>query len=206
MLERIMELQLLLYAMTVLGVAGAVGMLAVHLTYRRAMRKTKAVMNLKEKWLNLWKTRDKLMMRMNLLVWAPSLLSSVCLGLALFFVTRLDLPEGLPLQYIYIGTAVPVILLLFRQALDVTYREELVMNSLADYILQARAKREELPSARKTEPTAVPEKMDPVLQEEMVEKITASIRQTAATGSHFSKMLSPEEEEIMREIIREFMN
>ena len=41
--------------------------------------------------------------------------------------------------------------------------------------------------------------------EEMVEKITASIRQTAATGSHFSKMLSPEEEEIMREIIREFM-
>ena len=206
MLERIMELQLLLYAMTVLGVAGAVGMLAVHLTYRRAMRKTKAVMNLKEKWLNLWKTRDKLMMRMNLLVWAPSLLSSVCLGLALFFVTRLDLPEGLPLQYIYIGTAVPVILLLFRQALDVTYREELVMNSLADYILQARAKREELPSARKAEPTAVPEKMDLVLQEEMVEKITASIRQTAATGSHFSKMLSPEEEEIMREIIREFMN
>ena len=80
------------------------------------------------------------------------------------------------------------------------------MNSLADYILQARAKREELPSARKAEPTAVPEKMDLVLQEEMVEKITASIRQTAATGSHFSKMLSPEEEEIMREIIREFMN
>ena len=53
---------------------------------------------------------------------------------------------------------------------------------------------------------AVSEKMDPVLQEEMVEKITASIRQTAATGSHFSKMLSPEEEEIMREIIREFMD
>ena len=46
---------------------------------------------------------------------------------------------------------------------------------------------------------------DPVLQEEIVDKITRSIRQTAATGSHFSKMLSPEEEEIMREIIREFM-
>lgn len=50
-----------------------------------------------------------------------------------------------------------------------------------------------------------PKKMDPVLQEEVVEKITSSIRQTAATGSHFSKMLSQEEEEIMREIIREFM-
>ena len=31
------------------------------------------------------------------------------------------------------------------------------------------------------------------------------IRQTAAAGSHFSKRLTPEEEEIMREIIREFM-
>lgn len=206
MLERIMELQLLLYVMTVLGVAGGVGMLAVHLTYRRAMGKTKAVMNLKEKWLSLWKTRDKLMNRMNLLVWLPSLMSSVCLGLALFLTFRLKLQEGLSLQYLYIGTAVPILLLLLRQALDFTYREELVMNSLADYILQVRARREDAVSARKAESVAVSEKMDPVLQEEMVEKITASIRQTAATGSHFSKMLSPEEEEIMREIIREFMD
>lgn len=205
MLERIMELQLPLYAMTVLGVSGALGMLAVHLTYRRAMRKTKASMNLKEKWLNLWKTRDRLLNRMNLLVWGPSLLSLLCLGTAFFLVTRLDMKEGLLLQYIYMGTAVPVSLLLLRQALDFSYREDLVMNSLADYILQVRSKREELPSARKAVPISAPEKPDPVLQEEMVERITASIRQTAATGSHFSKMLSPEEEEIMREIIREFM-
>ena len=38
-----------------------------------------------------------------------------------------------------------------------------------------------------------------------VDKITSSIKQTAASGSHFSKMLTPEEEKIMREIIREFM-
>ena len=41
MLERIMDLQILLYLMTVLGTAGAIGMLAVHLTYRRTLRKTK---------------------------------------------------------------------------------------------------------------------------------------------------------------------
>lgn len=205
MLERIMELQLFLYAMAVLGAAGAVGMLAVHLTYRRAMRKTKAVMNLKEKWLNLWKTRDRLLARMNLLVWGPSLLSALCLGLALFFVSRMNTGEGLSMSYIYVGTFVPVMLLVLRQALDFTYREELVMNSLADYILQARNnRREELPAPRKA--SVVKEKADPAFQEEMVEKITASIRQTAATGSHFSKMLSPEEEEIMREVIREFMN
>ena len=48
MLERIMDLQILLYLMTVLGTAGAIGMLAVHLTYRRTLRKTKATTNLRE--------------------------------------------------------------------------------------------------------------------------------------------------------------
>ena len=87
MLERIMDLHILLYLMAVLGTAGGVGMLAVHLTYRRTMRKTKATTNLREKWLNLWKTRDKLLNRMNLLVWIPSLLSTVCLGLSLFYIS-----------------------------------------------------------------------------------------------------------------------
>ena len=109
------------------------------------------------------------------------------------------------MSYLYIGAAVPIILLVLRQALDFSFKEELVMNSLADYILQARKPRESVPPARKYESVPEEKKKDPVLQEEMVERIAASIRQTAATGSHFSKMLSPEEEEIMREIIREFM-
>ena len=48
MLERIMDLHILLYLMAVLGTAGGVGMLAVHLTYRRTMRKTKATTNLRK--------------------------------------------------------------------------------------------------------------------------------------------------------------
>ena len=110
--------------------------------------------------------------------------------------SRLEPGEGLPMLYLYIGAAVPVTLLLLRQGLDFSYKEELVMASLADYVEQVRTWVEEIP---------VPQKTDPVLQEEIVDRITRSIRQTAATGSHFSKMLSPEEEEIMREIIREFM-
>ena len=205
MLEKIMDLRILLYFMTALGAAGAVGMLAVHLTYRRAMRKTKAVNSLKEKWLNLWKTRDKLLNRMNFMVWGPSLVSTACLITAVFTTSQSSINNGLPLSYLYVGTAVPVALLVLRQILDFTYREELIMNSLADYILQAKKPREAVPSARKYEPAPEVKKKDPVLQEEMVERIAASIRQTAATGSHFSKMLSPEEEEIMREIIRESM-
>ena len=206
MLEKIMNLQILFCIMAAAGAFGAVGMLAVHLTYRRTMRKTKATTNLREKWLNLWKTRDKLLNRMNFMVWGPSLLSTFCLVLSFILISVLDKKEGLPLSYLYTGTAVPVTLLVLRQFLDFAYREELVMNSLADYILQARKTREDPPVPRRYEPAPESRKQDSVLQEEMVERIAASIRQTAATGSHFSKMLSPEEEEIMREIIREFMD
>ena len=198
MLEKIMNLHLLLYAMIVLGGLGALGMLATHLTYRRLIRKnTELKSNLKEKWMNLWKTRDKLLNRMNRLVWYPSLFCTVLLGLAFFLYSENMRWDGMPLAYLYVGAIVPATLLLLRQALDFTYREELLMNTLSDYVEHVRTWVEEVP---------VPQKADHVLQEEIVDKITRSIRQTAATGSHFSKMLSPEEEEIMREIIREFMN
>ena len=34
------------------------------------------------------------------------------------------------MSYLYIGTAVPIVLLVLRQALDFSFKEELVMNSL----------------------------------------------------------------------------
>ena len=197
MLEKIMNLHILLYCMAAMGALGAIGMFATHLTYRRMMKKTSHLSNLKEKWLNLWKSRDRLLHRMNRFVWYPSLLCTALFALSLYFTTILDRKDGLPLTYLYVGAAVPVALLLFRQALDFSYKEELVMSTLADYVEQMRTWVEEIPAAKKA---------DPVLQEEVLDKITSSIRQTAASGSHFSKMLTPEEEEIMREIIREFMN
>ena len=196
MLEKIMDLHILLYAMAALGGLGAVGMLATHLTYRRLIRKNTGIKtNLKEKWLNLWKTRDRLLNRMNRMVWYPSLLSTSLLGAAFWFFNRNQ--EGLSLGYLYVGAIIPAALLLLRQALDFTYKEELLMNTLADYVEQVRTWVEEIPA---------PAKVDEAEKEEIVEHIAESIRQTAAAGSHFSRMLTPEEQEIMREIIREFMN
>ena len=197
MLETIMSLRIPLYAMAAVGCMGMLGMLATNLTYRRIIRNTEKLHNLKEKWLNLWKSRDRLLRRMNRFVWYPSMISFLLLGLAIFLNTWLDMREGLSIGYLYIGAAVPVFLMVLRQGLDFSYKEELVMATLADYVEQMRTWVEEIPAAEKT---------DPVLREEIVDRITESIRQTAATGSHFSKMLTPEEEEIMREIIREFMN
>ena len=197
MVKKIMDLYLLLYCMAGLGVLGVAGMLATNLSYRRIIRKTGRLSNLKEKWLNLWKTRDRLLHRMNRFVWYCSLLSTAVLGLAFYLTTAYDLEKGMPLIYLYTGTAVPVVLMLLRWGLDFSYKESLVMGTLSDYIEQMRTWVEEIPTK---------EKADPILKEQVVDKITASIRQTAASGSHFSKMLSPEEEEIMREIIREFMD
>ena len=59
MLEKIMNLHILLYCMAAMGALGAIGMFATHLTYRRMMKKTSHLSNLKEKWLNLWKSRDR---------------------------------------------------------------------------------------------------------------------------------------------------
>ena len=53
MLEKVMELHFLLYAMMLMGGLGALGMLTTHLTYRRMIRKnTEVKSNLKEKWTN----------------------------------------------------------------------------------------------------------------------------------------------------------
>ena len=197
MLEKIMNLHLMLYAMLVLGGFGALGMLATHLTYRRLIRKNTDVRsNLKEKWMKLWKTRDKLLNRMNRLVWYPSLFCTVLLGLAFFLSSGNTKWDGMPLAYLYVGALIPAILLLLRQALDFTYREELLINTLSDYVEHVRTWVEEVPVA---------EKPNEAEKEEIVEHIAQSIRQTAAAGSHFSMMLTPEEDEIMREIIREFM-
>ena len=197
MLERIMNLHLLLYAMIMLGGLGVLGMLATHLTYRRLIRKNAEMKsNLKEKWINLWKTRDRLLNRMNRLVWYPSLFCTALLGMAFFMYSGNVEWDGMPLAYLYVGAIVPTVLLLLRQALDFTYKEELLMNTLSDYVEHIRTWVEEVPAA---------EKPDGAAKEAIVEHIAESIRQTAATGSHFSRMLTPEEEEIMREIIREFM-
>ena len=51
MLEQVMNLHILLYCMAALGAVGAIGMLAVHLTYRRMIKNTGDMINLKEKWL-----------------------------------------------------------------------------------------------------------------------------------------------------------
>lgn len=218
--ETIKNMHLLLYGMAVLGTAGVLGMLTTHLSYRRMLKNTKdEKKGSKRKWPELWKIRDRLLMRMNRLVWYPSLLSIALLVTAVFLYSNGENAEGLPLLYLYLETGVLVSLLLFRQGLDFAFREEVLITSLKDYVEQAKGQMVRPQDTMEVEedvhvvsPGALrggssDDPVEDALQKEaMIDHITESIRQTAAAGSHFRNMLTDEEEEIMREIIKEFMS
>ena len=195
MLEYVMRFHMLLYGMITMAALGVLGMFFTGLMYKRMIRNTGYFSDKGEKWRSLWKMRDRLLRQMNHLVWYPSLFSILFFITAFSYVTWIRAEEGLPLIYLYVGTAVPILLLLCRQAFDFSYREELIMGSLEEYIEEVRKEREEDSGREEVLP----------FQEEIVDRITKSIRETAATGSHFRDMLTEEEIEIMKEIIREFM-
>ena len=195
MLHKFMDMHVFLYGMAASGLFGLIGMLAVHLAYKRRLKHTGHLSNLKEKWLKLWKSRDRLLRQMNRWVWYPSLCSVFLMGMALLSTAALGLEEGISLRYFYVGISIPLALVLFRQILDFSYKEDLMVDSLADYIDRAKNKLEEMTRPRE----------DPGVKNEVVEQVAKSIRESASAGNRFSKMLSPEEEELMREIIREFL-
>ena len=108
MAEKVMNLHLLLYAMAALGGLGAAGML-------RLIRKNTGIKsNLKEKWMNLWRTRDRLLNRMNRMVWYPSLFCTALLVTAISLTATGAGQKGVPLAYLYVGAIVPAALLLLR--------------------------------------------------------------------------------------------
>ncbi len=195
MIDRLLDMQILFYCMIGAGILGALGMFIVNRTYKRKVRLADQITHLKEKWLNLWRSRDILLHRMNRWVWYPSLACIFFLGLAVILSSRSGPQDGVALRYVYAGIMVPLGLLLLRQALDISYREELLADSMADYMEQARDIMEEKQV----------EEIPPRARDEMVDHITRCIKESAATRGKFGQMLSPEEEAIMREVIKEFM-
>ncbi|MDO5389806.1 MAG: hypothetical protein Q4F24_01785 [Eubacteriales bacterium] len=194
MIDKLLDMQVLFYCMIAAGIFGAVGMFLVNRSYKKKVRFAQQISKMKEKWMNLWKSRDILLHRMNRWVWYPSLACIFFLGLAVILTG--DGPgDGISLKYLYTGLMVPVSLLLLRQALDISYRGELLADSMADYMDFARDTMEEKQV----------ESIPPQATEEVVDHIARSIRECAATKGRFSQMLSPEEEAIMREVIKEFM-
>ncbi len=196
MLHKIMDMQLLLYAMAGIGTLGILGLAAIRLSYKRRIQKNGELTDLKEKCLKRLSCRDELMHRMNRWVWIPSFISTLLLGLAAI-ISKVFLHTGtLSSLYFQMGLTVPVVLLVVRQTLDFTYKEDIIYNSMVNYI------EESYRQVATIHATAAASKEQ---EDAMVDYVAGSIRESAGSNGRFGELLSPEEEEIMREVIREFM-
>ncbi len=196
MLHKIMDMHILLYAMAGMGVLGILGMAAVCLSYRRRVKKDSRSLDLKEKWLRSWGSRDKQIRQMNRWVWVPSFISTLLLCLAAAFSGVVLRAGAVSSVYIQVGVAVPLVLLVTRQALDLSCKETYIFQSMADYV------EESCQQASHVQATAAVSKEE---EDAMVDHVAGSIKQSTGERGRFGELLSPEEEEIMREVIREFM-
>mgnify|MGYP000035962956 CR=1 FL=1 len=75
-------------------------------------------------------------------------------------------------------------------------KEDMILDGLLDYMENTLPARKPVPDEQ-----ALKEQT----REELIDKVTEGIRQTAASETKFSHMLTPEEEHIMREVIREYL-
>lgn len=98
-------------------------------------------------------------------------------------------------QYLMAGAVSALVLLLIRPFLCFNQKEDMILDGLIDYI----ENHEIIPNRPEI---AVAVQPDP---DSLAAQVTEGIRQTAASSSRFSQMLTPEEEDIMREVIKEYL-
>ncbi len=99
-------------------------------------------------------------------------------------------------QYVLLGAGIFVFLLLTRQVLGFFGKEDMLVDSFLDYMENTNVALEQvvdLDVAREQ------------IREELIQRVTEGIRQTAASQNKFSHMLTSEEEKIVREVIREYL-
>lgn len=116
-------------------------------------------------------------------------------------------------QYAVVGGVIICGLLLLRINFDFSGKEEILLDGWTDYLENGlRPERESAFDPIAVRKQGTEEMQDAVFassaqekEEERISQVREGIRQTAAADSRFSGMLSPEEEKLMREIIREYM-
>ncbi|MCI5648065.1 MAG: hypothetical protein ACI4EG_04540 [Fusicatenibacter sp.] len=123
---------------------------------------------------------------------------------------------NLRIQYGVIGGGMACALLLIRVCQDYSGKEEILLDGWTDYlencvpdraVQKEKSVQQELRLAEEVK-NKVPDRTEPVPdggEEERIAQVREGIRQSAAANSRFAGMMSPEEEKIMREVIREYL-
>ncbi|MDY2938427.1 MAG: hypothetical protein SOT28_08985 [Fusicatenibacter sp.] len=123
---------------------------------------------------------------------------------------------SLRIQYGVLGCGLALTLLLIRVCQDYGGKEEILLDGWTDYlencmpagtVQKEKTAQQELrlnkeAKNRVPERTAMPSDSE---EEKRIAEVREGIRQSAAANSRFAGMMSPEEEKIMREVIREYL-
>ena len=224
MLHEWMDQNLLLYGMIAAGILGILCIGIVDRFYSKAIRDIQRMTEPKGKWtkefLNEYQTRKTCEQEINnpevfirsqlvqgkmfgisLQKWkqgigAGALLCFLLMMAAIYGTYHYQESELLRYQYILVGAGIFALLLLTRQFMGFMNKEDIILDGLMDYMEN---------TARVPKPEVQMDELREQAREELIDRVTSGIQQTAASGTKFSHMLSPDEERIMREVIRAYL-
>jgi hypothetical protein len=223
MLNNILQSHALFYAIALLTGIGAVWLLMVNAFYDRTIRDMGRMDAPKSKWIKefiktyqmktiknekiqnaeafirtqLIKGKSFGVFVYRLKRWSGycGLASIVLMGIGLYGTYIHAYGETVRYQYLMAGALSALILLLLRPCLCFGQKEDMILDGLTDYIENRNTPADIVETAA--------EKKDD--REALAAQVTEGIRQTAASSSKFSQFLTPEEEDIMREVIKEYL-
>lgn len=226
MLKNLLDNHALLYAIAGTTALGVIGLLIVNSFYDRIIRDIARIDAPKSKWMKLFMKnyqnkatkkqriqnaeafiRTQLLAGKSLGVfvyrlkrWTGylSFLSFLLMGGAVILSYRYDYTDLTRYQFIMAGIGSLALTLLFRQFLGFSSKEDMILDSLTDYMDNEAAIILEVPKTS----TDVRKKE----KDKMIAQVTEGIKQTAASGNKFSHLLTPEEEDIMRDVIQEYLS
>lgn len=224
MLQEWIRENLLLCGMVATGVFGLLCVAMVNHFYSRAMRDLHRIKDPKGKWtrefLNEYKSRISNHQRINnpevfirtqmlkgkvggvtLQKWKQGIgwgaMLCFLLMIAEAYHTYLyQESQLLRNEYLFVGAGIFVALLLMKQFMGFFGKEDMILDGLLDYMENMSGESElavNMEDAREQ------------VREELINRVTEGISQTAASQNKFSHMLTSEEEKIVREVIREYL-
>lgn len=223
MLQNWISQNMFLYGMAAAGVLGLLCTLAANHFYNRVIGDLKRPDQPKTKWmgqtLSLYrkKSRGKMLPNPDVFVrnqlnegrvlgislsrWRRGVgyLGLVCFAgtcAAVYGCYQYHLPEIVRYQHAVLGMGIFLGLAMLSQSFGFAGKERQIRDGLLDYM--------------ENRVSAVQSQQEPAQAEEkekgiLIDQVMQGVKQTAAAGTKFSGLLSREEEQVMREVIREYL-
>lgn len=170
--------------------------------------------------------------RMKGIMWYAFVFSFLFMGIAYYQVSETGARSMADLlahhNLALAGFGVPAVLLFMHQLLGISYQERCIRDALLDYmenrsaamsmdklraavreetptVLKAQAKPARMPKRERNAKPAVQDKEKEAVKEKILEQINLGIQETAASKEKYKHLLTKEEEQILRDVINEFL-